>query len=183
MIIGLTGRKYSGKTTAAEALEGLDFDVMSFATTLKLMGRILLRDLGLTELQIQAAQKFKETPIPGLEVSWRKLCQSLGTEWGREQVHPDVWVKAAENLIKGRERVVFDDVRMENEAAMIRRNGGLIIHIKRPSLHRDTDKHASEAGIAFVYGDELIVNTGDEDSFTDAVYDLVLDFVKKHSTD
>lgn len=180
MIIGLAGRKYSGKTTAAEALEGLDFEVMSFASTLKLMGRILLRNIGLTEFQIQAAQKFKETPIPGLEVSWRQLCQSLGTEWGREQIHPDLWVKAAEQSIKDHDRVVFDDVRMENEAAMIRRNGGLIIHVKRP-LHREKDKHASEAGIAFVEGDEIILNSVDEDAFTDQIVDIVARFIKSQA--
>jgi hypothetical protein len=182
MIIGLTGRKYSGKTTGAEVLESLDFNIMSFSGTLKLMARCLLRDLGLTEFQIQAAQQFKETPLPGLEVSWRQLCQSLGTEWGRQHVHPDLWVKVAENLSKRYERVVFDDVRFENEAAMIRRNGGLIIHIKRP-LHRATDDHASEAGIGFVEGDELVMNGGDKNALTDAVLDIAERFVLAHGTE
>jgi len=178
VIIGLTGRKYSGKTTAAEALEGLGFEPQSFAWTLKMLARILMRDVGLTEQQIVEAQLHKEQAIPLLGVSFRYLCQTLGTEWGRTHIHPDVWVMAAAHKVPPSQLVVFDDVRFENEAAMIRKRGGLIIHIKRP-LHRETDNHASEAGIAFVEGDELVMNAGSKDDFIEAVFDIGLRF-KQH---
>jgi hypothetical protein len=50
-------------------------------------------------------------------------------------------------------------------------------------LHRATDDHASEAGIAFAEGDELVMNGGDKDALTDAVLDIAERFVLAHGTD
>jgi hypothetical protein len=174
MIIGLAGSKRSGKSSAAAILETLDFDVLSFAYTLKLMARILMRDCGLTEDQIKAAQQDKEALLPVLGVSYRSLCQTLGTEWGRQHVHNDLWV------IAGRHRLsmsmephqVFEDVRFENEAAMIRSLGGRIIHVSRPGLDLQ-DAHASEAGVAFLPGDIALVNDGSLDDWFDKVVSTV----------
>ncbi|TPQ24922.1 dephospho-CoA kinase [Methylomonas koyamae] len=159
MIIGLTGKKGCGKSTAANALEDMGFEVFSFAYTLKLMARVLLRDCGLTEHEIQYAQKHKEEIIEELGVSYRQLCQTLGTEWGRQHVHPDLWVIAGRNrMAKSLEpHAVFDDVRFANEADMIRSLGGVIIHIERPG-HVSGDDHESEAGIAAKPGDLRLVN-------------------------
>ncbi|WP_026601460.1 deoxynucleotide monophosphate kinase family protein [Methylomonas sp. 11b] len=170
MIIGLAGKKRSGKSSAAETLEHIGFDVLSFAYTLKLMARILMRDCGMNEEQIKAAQQDKEAVIAVLGVSYRSLCQTLGTEWGRQCVHGDLWVIAARHrvLMSMEDHQVFEDVRFENEATMIRSLGGQIIHVSRPGLVLQDD-HASEAGIAFVPGDIELVNDGDLDSWFDKV--------------
>lgn len=172
MIVGLAGKKGSGKSTAALALMNADFELMSFAQTLKLMARVLMSDCGLTERQIQHAQAYKEEVMPLIGTSYRYLCQTLGTEWGRQHIHPDLWVIAARHhASKAMGDVVFDDVRFENEARMIRDSGGIIIHI-----HRDLpghDAHESEKGIEFVEGDYSISNDGDIDDLQSTVLMLV----------
>lgn len=172
MIVGLAGKKGSGKSTAALALLNADFELMSFAYTLKLMARILMSDCGLTNGQIQHAQAHKEEVMPVIGTSYRVLCQTLGTEWGRQHVHPDLWVIAARHRAsRAIGDVVFDDVRFENEARMIRDAGGIIIHI-----HRDLpghDDHESENGIEFVEGDYSISNLGDIDHLHDTVLSIV----------
>jgi hypothetical protein len=56
--------------------------------------------------------------------------------------------------------IVFDDVRFENEAAMIRDMGGLIIHIDRGELV--AAEHVSELGI----------DDHDDDAFIDNDYSI-----------
>jgi hypothetical protein len=90
----------------------------------------------------------------------------LGTEWGRDLIHPDIWVIAARAQIEryGDADIVFDDVRFENEASMIRELGGLIIHVDRLG-NDDNDRHRSEDGIYDQTADRFIDNDGDLESF------------------
>ena len=172
MIIGIAGKKRAGKTTAADALEALDFERLSFATTLKLMARILMRDCGMTEEQISTAMILKETAMPILGVSYRHLCQTLGTEWGRDLIHPDIWVIAAKHKMAPWQDVVFDDVRFENEAHMIRKAGGLMIHIRREKADQ-FDNHQSEQGVSVIKGDIVLRNDGSIDQLIDKIYAVV----------
>lgn len=158
MIVGFSGKKGSGKSTAAQALADHGFYVHSFAAPIKSMIRMFLGAYGLSESQIAAAEKNKEQAIDGIGLPYRHLCQTLGTEWGRVQVHPDAWVVCAAQAVSGLDDVVFDDVRMENEADFIRSAGGLVVHINR--LDTKQDAHASERGIAFKGRDIWINNFG-----------------------
>lgn len=172
MIIGIAGKKRSGKTTAANALEAIDFERQSFATTLKLMARILMRDCGMNEEQILDAQTHKEQPMPILGVSYRHLCQTLGTDWGRKMIHNDLWVIAARHKMVTYCDVVFDDVRFENEAHMIRKVGGKILHIRREQTE-SFDAHESENGVSVLPGDIVIRNNGTISELEDKIYDVV----------
>jgi len=143
-LVGFAGRAGSGKTTAAKELIQRGFTRWSFAGPLK-AGMVAM---GFPE---PPTQELKEQLIPGFEFSWRDAAQKLGTEWGRA-LDTDLWVKLAEfELLKlGEGNFVFDDVRFENEAAMIRRLGGHIVHLsgRKADMAEDTAKHASERGIA-----------------------------------
>jgi hypothetical protein len=172
VIIGIAGKKRAGKTTAADALEAIDFERQSFAATLKLMARILMRDCGMNEEQIIDAQTHKEQPMPILGVSYRHLCQTLGTDWGRKMIHSDLWVIAAKHKMMSCCDVVFDDVRFENEAHMIRQAGGQIIHIRREQTE-SCDAHESERGVSVLRGDIVIRNDGTISELEDKVYDVV----------
>ena len=59
MIIGLAGKKRVGKSTAAQALQDSGFVILSFSHTIKLLSKILLRDIGLTEQQFNFAEGNK----------------------------------------------------------------------------------------------------------------------------
>jgi len=125
----------------------------------------------------------RETPIWWLGKSPRHLMQTLGTEWGRQQVHPDLWVLLAEqelNLYRGRKYVgmVVSDVRFDNEAEWIVREGGLLIEIRRPDAEQVSD-HLSEAGISMEHPRVLVMNDGSLEQLYERLDDAVSDFFDK----
>ena len=163
-IIGLAGPAGCGKDTAADYLcKEYGFLKYSFAKPLKAM----LEALGLPAEDYES-RELKEATHPSFGVSYRKMAQTLGTEWGRNLIHPDIWVIAAakklEQLKKaGCRGVVIADCRFDNEATFIRKHGKLI-HIKGRELPlaKDGQNHASEGGVKFAIAtDEMFFNNFD----------------------
>ncbi len=161
LLIGLAGRARSGKDTAAAYLaERYGLVSMAFAAPIKEMVGVLL---GVPAQALDGV--LKEEPLEGLGVSPRALYQTLGTEWGRELVHPDLWQWVAERRLlmlelAGGTRyagVVFSDVRFPNEAAWIRARGGTVVHIVRPEAPA-VRAHVSELGLEVEPGDLVVRN-------------------------
>jgi hypothetical protein len=166
LIIGFAGRKRSGKSTAAEHLEKLGFIRMSFADPIREMVKFLLVAVGLEFSVEWLMNAGKETSVHPLGRSTRYLMQTLGTEWGRELVNPRMWVLIAKARIEDLDSavsVVFDDVRFEDEAAMIRELGGIVVHIDRPL--GEVDYHVSEAGICEHESDYFLDNDLDVEDY------------------
>jgi len=91
-LIGLTGPAGSGKDTVARLLcEQHGFVQMAFADPLRAM---LKAGLGLTDEELHR-RDLKEAPLEWLGKSPRQLLQTLGTEWGRQHVHPHLWLELA----------------------------------------------------------------------------------------
>lgn len=154
LVVGLCGYAGAGKSTVAQHLvHNHCFVLHPFAGPLKAM----IRCLGLADEHING--KLKETPCEMLGgLPPRHAMQTLGTEWGREMIHPDLWVKAwsatlPSNSVPG---IVADDVRFENEMLAIRRMGGLVIEVARPGVTGGT--HASE--VIDFQTDRVILNSG-----------------------
>lgn len=159
-LIAFTGLKTAGKTTAKEYFMALDkYPVqMSFATPLK---RALLA-MGFSHAEIYRMDK--EETIPPFGKSYRTLMQTLGTDWGRNMIHKDIWLFMFERQYRlevksGTTIVVIDDIRYDNEADLIRSLGGKIIRVVRDGLV-STDTHSSERGISDNLIDHTIHNTG-----------------------
>lgn len=130
MIIGVAGRAGVGKSTLAEhiALKH-GFVEYNFADPLKQM----LEVIGIDTLNKSA------TPA-GLGVTVRELLQTLGTDWGRNTVSEDFWIRIACQKVGG--NTVIGDVRFQNEVDWILSRGGLVL-----GVHREmdgSDHHASE---------------------------------------
>lgn len=136
MLIGLTGLAGSGKSEVAAVLIENGFERVKFAAPLKNMLRTLMRDMGYCEDDIERHVEgdLKETEIPEIGVTMRHLMVTLGTEWGRDSVRPDLWTRLWAAQADRFPHVVVDDVRFPNEVEAIRARGGQIWRIERPGL-------------------------------------------------
>ena len=155
-LIGIAGRARSGKDTVANfiiaAIGGYRY---SFADPI----RAMLAPLGV-DMNDPYWQARKEDVIPALGVSPRRMMQTLGTEWGRQLINPDLWIiMAHQRLLQNGPGMVIPDVRFENEAAWIRKHGGWIIHVIRPEA-KAVEAHASEDGIEMLDADAQLFNSG-----------------------
>ena len=165
IVIGIAGPAGAGKDTVADHIVERTgaFVKVSFATRLKKMLKV---GLDLTDQQLHG--DLKETLDPRYGKTPRHIMQTLGTEWGRHTIADDIWPTALfaaldrEYFDAGPERkfdnIVIADVRFANEAAAIRERGGFIVHLEGRSIGLGST-HASEAGVGFKSGDEVIYNS------------------------
>lgn len=164
-IVAFTGLAGSGKTTAALHLAvKAGYAPISFAAPIKAMLHAYLSEIGVNPVTIgqmltDRGRKEAETFFLNGH-SPRYAMQTLGTEWARQHLGDDFWINAAAFRIDSapsHKNWVFDDVRFENEARMIRKSGGVVIRIERPGLSQD--RHASEGGVE---PDMTCYNSGSE---------------------
>lgn len=161
MLIGIAGQKQVGKTTAADVLaERHGFIHVSFAEPIRRFTCDLL------DMTPERLEREKEDPIPWLDfnVSPRQIMQRLGTEFGRELIHPDLWVRRLMRKVSALRHsgasVVVSDVRFDNEASAIKLAGGKIVLVRRRNVFPglESDVHRSEGGIDPAMVDEVLYN-------------------------
>ena len=155
-LIGLTGFAGSGKSTVAEHLAyEHDYHRYAFATKIKAM---LGLGLGLTIEEMYGEKKTIPSARLGGKTP-RYAMQTLGTEWGRQLIHPDLWCNLLMDQIRREARllVVIEDVRFPNEQAAIKALGGDVWWIVRDITYA-TATHASEQGLT---GCSLLHNNKD----------------------
>ena len=155
-LIGLIGRARSGKDTVAGYLARRHmFAHVAFADPVKDMLEVVFGNL--------FRDGDREKPIDWLGKSPRQLMQTLGTEWGRTQVHPELWVLLMEqkiqNAIEFNLDLVISDVRFLNEADMILKHGGELWHVTRPETVQ-VNAHFSEMADWDNYPRKHIDNSG-----------------------
>jgi hypothetical protein len=160
-LVGITGRADTGKSLVAGNLASSSgYGIVSFSAPLKQMAtRFLIDQCGYSVRDLAFFMSNKTMKMPGLGVTMRHFLQTLGTDWGRNMIHPFIWVNLGEDLISSRLGIfpiVVDDLRFEDEAAVIRDHGGLVIHLRRSS--DATDGHISEAGVSVLPNDVVIIN-------------------------
>lgn len=154
----------SGKSTLAQVLvDDYGFERIPFARVLKAMTCELLIALGYSR---QAAAELcstgKHERLAVLDgVTVRHLLQTLGTEWGRRCVHPELWTRAwssaATLALNGGTSVVVDDMRFPNELQAVQDLGGLTVRVVRPGLIRGPEaSHESEGGLDHHAVDEVL---------------------------
>ena len=180
LLIGLTGLAGSGKDTVRSLLEqDHDFDGIAFADPIRDMLGVLFDSMEIPR-DWMIERDLKEQDIPSLGVSYRKMAQALGTEWGRA-LNSNLWLDIAAEKIRvcqqyGNPGVVISDVRFVNEAQWIKSKGGVIWKILRPGLE-PVRAHISEQLAAKLPYDYVIDNRGTIDELGHAVTSAVLQFV------
>lgn len=163
-LVGFAGPARAGKTSAANILKThLDFEQVSFADPIRDFVRTLT---GYTE-------ETKEDIVPWIGKSPRYMMQTLGTEWGRDMVSPNLWVDHCIRKCADKNRVVIHDVRFPNEAEAVKKAGGLLVYIWRPD-RTPVAEHSSESQGIDSCCDTTILNAGDLESFNCEVYKCVV---------
>lgn len=154
-VVAFTGVAGSGKSTAASYLiEKHGYFRVRFAGPLK----AAMAAMGFSEAEIEG--ELKETPNDALGGKTpRYAMQTLGTEWGRNCIIDDFWIRLwrrdVDAVLASGGRVVVDDCRFPNEAQAIRKLGGDIFKIEgRGGI---AGGHVSERGC----GDEDLVLAND----------------------
>lgn len=168
-LIAIAGKARTGKNTLADFIEaqygGYQY---SFAAPIK---RMLKAGLNI-DMEDPFWSERKEQVIPAVGRSPRELMQTLGTEWGRQLVHPDVWVTLAADVLRKRgPGMIIADMRFENEAAWVRKLGGTVIHIQRESAAA-VNPHKSEDGVIKHPSDIEFFNNGSLEAMQYAVSKL-----------
>jgi len=154
MLIGLAGRAGSGKDTVGAILRmNHGFTLVSFAYPIKEM---ICGLLGVPMSQWED-REWREKKLPIFDRSPRYLAQTIGTEWGRNCVSPDLWLNLALVNVEDFGRLAITDVRFDNEAKQIQWLGGVIIQVNRLASDGADIGHDSEVGIKDI-SDVIVLN-------------------------
>ena len=160
-LIAFVGPIDSGKTTCADYLvRQYGYTKVKFAAPLKRM----LMELGLTDEHLEGA--LKEQPcdlLDGKTPRW--AMQTLGTEWGRDHISPNLWGNVWEHHVKRllpQKKVVTDDCRFRNEANRIWAMGGTLVQVMPPPTYSEAEAAATHSSEVFDFDvDMTIYNPGD----------------------
>ena len=163
-LIGITGKAGSGKDTVGDAIQA-DFGVQvnrhSFAEPLKeMLAELLQVPFEMLDGKTEKSREWREKPLRKLGKSPRELLLTLGTEWGRDMVHEDLWViMAGQRFDRLETGAYFTDVRFPNEAEWIKARGGVVIELRKldaADFSTAAVGHASEAGVPHYCVDAVV---------------------------
>jgi len=174
MLIGLHGKKRSGKDTAAMLItqwankNGIEARQDAFARRLKISASRALGFVGKDEDCDELCDLLKEDSLikvsiggnKAWEISGREYLQYYGTEAHREVFDVDFWVNTTlgSKFKHEDEIVIITDVRFANEAEAVHKLDGDVIEIVRG--YDNSDTHASEQRIPKDLIDRSIKNNG-----------------------
>lgn len=173
ILIGLHGCKRSGKTTAADILKkifeeyGMVVEMLSFADPIK------KSMCELFTIDYETLESTKETPIKRLcNKTPRQLMCELG-EFARKQNENALIHNIHMRLIHSKaDVVIITDVRLNQEAELIRQQRGLILRIDasiRLKLENKEKVDITERGIDSKYHDHTIFNNLELDHYKSSI--------------
>lgn len=177
LVVAISGAAGAGKDTAANALrDRRGFSKAQFAGPLK-AGLCAMFDW---DPKLIENREWKEAVFQDIGKSPRQMMQTLGTEWGRELVNPDLWLLLAKRQIESARRsgapgIVFSDCRFPNEARLVREEGGQVILVQRPDVAAIA-AHVTEAGLPQDLIDGIAFNKGSVEDLGNGLIEM-LEFV------
>lgn len=177
----LTGAIGVGKSKVASYLVEHGYKEYAFARPLKEIAKVL----GFSDTEVYGTQEQKLAINPFWGVSGREFLQTFGSEVCRDflptvlptmfRTKQTLWCQLAEKFVQETVAenndacIVFSDGRFPDEAEFVRRVGGIVIRIERPSLSSSSSTssseskaqaHQSEQGASSIQPDCVLVNDG-----------------------
>lgn len=180
--VGISGWARAGKDTIADHLvASYGYEKHSFAAPMKeALYRLNPTVVDRGGYKLSLAQTINSAGWEGVKdlvPDIRGLLQRFGTEVGREMFGNNFWVDLAISKIPDGSKVVFADVRFENEANAIREIGGQVWRVTR-SGYGPANDHISEHALDEYQFDKNYNN----DDTIDNLYKLVdIDLGKNES--
>jgi len=196
MVIGIAGKKQSGKSTAGRIIcsvatgvavatayaDPLKVEVFDYLwsdpqPSIKEVEHIMITGLSRPSYPLYDDLE-KITWVNERKVELRPLLQAWGTEYRRGQ-RQDYWVQKMRDGIRdlnmrGGEIVVITDVRFPNEAALVQELGGRLIRINR-NVDSLVDPHQSEQHLT-VPGIIEVDNNGSIEDLAFAMRSILCEF-------
>ncbi|MCI1189325.1 hypothetical protein MON38_18025 [Hymenobacter sp. DH14] len=176
-LIGLSGRRGSGKDTVARILQQLQperrWQIRSFGDSIKSVCAALTGE----DVAPYYSQRGKAELVPTFHRTRGEMLQQVGS--ALRAWEPLVWVDAFFAGLPPAAFVLVPDVRFANEADPIRARGGLMLRVEGDPLHqrgdgtRD-DNHPSEVAMDdYPHFDFTLHNTGSREDLTRQVRELL----------
>lgn len=167
----------SGKSEVANTLiRERGFHLVKFADGLKAVAGMVLSSLGLSSegIHYYLEGEGKAEVIPQLGITGRVLMQRTGSDYGRDLLHPQVWVRGVYARLKHHAAqghdVVIDDLRFPNELSMVLQAGGTPLKVFRPGAVK-YNSHQSE-GLLDNHPMPTLVNSGTLEQLREAALQL-----------
>jgi hypothetical protein len=179
MIIGIVGRKHSGKDTLADLIQSTPgfkgYERRKFATSLR---KVLYEATGIT-VEESESDEGKVQIVPGTDITVGRVLQVVGGTM-RDILGTEIWINAFSRqwLKDGSPDVVITDVRHLNEAAWIVFQRGLLIRIVRDETEEGSNdgrdpNHGSETEVDQIAVHITVKNDGDLDHLKKLVESVV----------
>jgi hypothetical protein len=162
MILGISGKRGTGKSLLAKYLTEIGWREMSFARELK---RRVREDFGLGTEHTDGSLKEQPTHYIRRSNCTEWTPREIMIEYGQffRSVDPDFWVK---QIFKHIDRipletaVVIPDVRFLNEAQYIKYRGGMLVRLERDpkiNIYKEELNDASECELDNYPGFNMII--------------------------
>ncbi len=185
MIIAISGKIGSGKSTVGDIFEREGFILDSFAKSVKdicciLFGydREIIEGSTLNSRIWREAIDKKHTNLIGKDFTPRDAMVLVGTEFGRNMIHPNIWVNTLFNRYDKNKHLLITDLRFPNEYEEIKKRGGIVIRINRCNLN--SSNHISECALDYHNFDYVINNDGTLEDLKTNVLNIINE-IKKHT--
>jgi hypothetical protein len=175
-VVGISGKKRSGKDTMADIFVEEGFERHAFAEPIKGAAKMIFN---LTDEQVDGDRKEKTDPY--WKRTPREIMQHFGTDAFRETYGEKVWVDSLIQRLRLRlpSAAVVKDVRFPNEVTGLQERAGAdVIRIDASERLDHDDSHASETALDGYDGfDRTVANNGSLADFKQRSRDIAQNYL------
>jgi dephospho-CoA kinase len=162
ILLGIHGRARTGKTTSQQYLESLNQGIYCTSMAKRVYQTVQVL-FNLTDEELTDKYKTIKHPIWGLNL--REMLILVGHDMARKIYRDDIWMTHMDQEIQSLKHnswvkaYVITDIRYQDERDWLLSNGGILVHILRPT---DQINHITEQGLEVDSDKDFVIdNCGD----------------------